>query len=60
MGFGEEMITYVKDRPGHDLRYGINYSKAQEELGFEPKISLNDGLSATINWYQNNKNWWDK
>lgn len=60
MGANEEMITYVKDRPGHDLRYGINYSKAQEELGFEPKISLNDGLSATINWYQNNKNWWDK
>ncbi len=60
MGFGEEMITYVKDRPGHDLRYGIDYTKAKTELGFEPKISLNDGLSATINWYQNNKNWWDK
>lgn len=58
MGLGEEMITYVKDRPGHDLRYGINYLKAKEELGFEPKISLNEGLSATINWYQNNKNWW--
>lgn len=60
MKFGEEMITYVDDRPGHDLRYGIDYSKAKTELGFEPEISLNDGLSATINWYQNNKNWWDK
>lgn len=60
MGASEEMITYVKDRPGHDLRYGIDYSKAKKELGFEPKISLNEGLSATINWYQNNKNWWGK
>lgn len=60
MGCGEEMIEYVKDRLGHDLRYAIDYSKAKADLGFEPEISLNDGLSATIDWYKNNKEWWLK
>ena len=60
MGQGEDMIDYVADRLGHDLRYAIDYSKAQTELGFEPKISLNEGLSATIDWYKNNHAWWSK
>lgn len=60
MGCGEERIDYVTDRLGHDLRYAIDYSKAKEELGFEPKTSLKDGLSATINWYKNNHLWWNK
>lgn len=60
MGYGEEKIDYVTDRLGHDLRYAIDYSKAKEELGFEPQISLEEGLSATINWYKNNHSWWSK
>jgi dTDP-glucose 4,6-dehydratase len=57
---GEEMIEFVQDRLGHDLRYAIDFSKAQTELGFKPQISFEDGLRQTINWYQNNKNWWEK
>jgi len=60
MGKGEECIDYVADRLGHDLRYAIDYSKAEAELGFKPEISLNDGLSATISWYKNNHEWWAK
>jgi dTDP-glucose 4,6-dehydratase len=60
MGYGEEKIDYVADRLGHDLRYAIDYSKAKEELGFEPQISLEEGLSATINWYKNNHDLWSK
>jgi len=60
MGQGEEMIDYVADRLGHDLRYAIDYSKAKRDLGFEPEISLNEGLSATIDWYKNNHAWWSK
>lgn len=60
MGQGEEMIEYVTDRPGHDLRYAIDFSKAQRDLGFEPQISFTDGLKATVEWYQNNPAWWQK
>jgi dTDP-glucose 4,6-dehydratase len=60
MGKGEEMIEHVADRLGHDLRYAIDYSKAKEDLGFEPQISLKEGLSATIDWYKNNHSWWEK
>ncbi|MFZ2310732.1 MAG: dTDP-glucose 4,6-dehydratase [Patescibacteria group bacterium] len=60
MGRGEEMIDYVTDRPGHDLRYAIDFSKTKQDLGFEPLISFEDGLASTVNWYKNNKNWWEK
>jgi len=60
MGQGEEMIEYVPDRLGHDLRYAINFSKAEKELGFKPEISFANGLKETINWYKNNRNWWQK
>ena len=60
MGQGEDRIEHVADRLGHDLRYAIDYSKAARELGFEPKISLDEGLSATISWYKNNHAWWEK
>jgi dTDP-glucose 4,6-dehydratase len=60
MGKGEEMIDYVKDRPGHDLRYAIDFSKTKQDLGFEPLISFKEGLASTVNWYKNNKNWWEK
>jgi len=48
-------IKYVKDRPGHDLRYALNSKKIFSELGWKSKISLNDGLSETFDWYWKNK-----
>ncbi|OGF32083.1 dTDP-glucose 4,6-dehydratase [Candidatus Falkowbacteria bacterium RIFCSPLOWO2_12_FULL_45_13] len=58
MGRGEEMIEYVADRPGHDLRYAMDYKKAKNELGWAPKVKFKDGLIKTIEWYKNNKAWW--
>lgn len=55
---GEEMMEYVKDRKGHDFRYAINFTKIQKELGWEPKYTFEQGLSATISWYKNNQDWW--
>jgi len=49
---GEEMIEYVKDRPGHDFRYAMDISKSKKELGWEPKIKFEDGLKKTIEWYE--------
>ena len=60
MGKGEESIEYVADRLGHDLRYAIDFSKAKAELGFEPHYTFAAGLKATVNWYKENKNWWEK
>lgn len=59
MGFGEEMIEYVTDRPGHDLRYAIDFAKANKELGFKPLKDFKQGLQETITWYTNNKWWWE-
>lgn len=58
MGKGEEMVEHVADRLGHDLRYAIDYSKAKNELGWEPQIDFNTGLAATVEWYKNNPAWW--
>ncbi len=58
MGKGEEMIDYVADRKGHDLRYAIDFSKAEKELGWRPAVSFDDGLAQTIDWYKNNTDWW--
>lgn len=52
------LIKYVKDRPGHDFRYAIDYTKIKNELGWEPKVDFKDGLKDTINWYLNNESWW--
>ena len=53
----EDLIEYVSDRKGHDLRYSMNYNKAKTMLGWEPQIDFKDGLEETINWYLNNKKW---
>ncbi len=57
MGDSEKLITYVKDRPGHDRRYAIDASKINKELGWKPSVSFEEGLSETIDWYLNNKEW---
>ena len=53
----DDMITYVKDRPGHDKRYAINCSKIEEELGWAPRESFETGLRKTIQWYLDNEAW---
>lgn len=60
LNLGDDMIEYVTDRLGHDLRYAIDFSKAKKDLGWEPEISFNDGLMSTIDWYKNNIAWWKK
>ena len=56
-GSSRKLITFIKDRPGHDLRYAIDVSKLKNELGWEPNIQLNEGLNKTINWYLKNPKW---
>lgn len=59
VGTSEELITFVKDRPGHDLRYAIDASKINQKLGWEPSVSFEEGLSKTIDWFLDNKEWLD-
>jgi len=56
-GASEKLITFVKDRPGHDLRYAIDSSKLQKELGWAPSVTFEEGLTKTVVWYLNNKEW---
>lgn len=56
-GQSQQLITYVKDRPGHDLRYAIDASKIKNQLGWEPSVTFEEGLSKTIDWYLNNTAW---
>ena len=58
LGKGEEMIEYVKDRPGHDRRYAIDFSKIKNELGWQPRTSFEDGMEQTVEWYKTNESWW--
>lgn len=58
MGKNASEIEYVKDRKGHDLRYSVDWTKAKKEIGYSPKVKFEDGLLATINWYQENESWW--
>ena len=53
----DELITFVKDRPGHDFRYAIDISKINKELNWAPKISFKDGIRKTVQWYLENQNW---
>jgi len=58
-GTSEKLITYVKDRAGHDLRYAIDSSKLQKELGWKPSIDFPAGLEKTVDWFLTNREWLD-
>jgi len=53
-----ELITFVKDRPGHDQRYAIDPSRIKNELGWQPSVTVEQGLQKTVQWYLDNKHWW--
>jgi dTDP-glucose 4,6-dehydratase len=53
-----DLITFVADRPGHDLRYAIDPSRIREELGWRPSVTLEEGLRRTVRWYLDNEAWW--
>jgi dTDP-glucose 4,6-dehydratase len=54
-----ELITFVPDRPGHDFRYAIDFAKLNNELGWSPKHSFEQGLESTVRWYMDNRAWWE-
>jgi dTDP-glucose 4,6-dehydratase len=60
MGVGEKFIQPVEDRKGHDLRYSVDITKINTELGYSPQVNFEEGLEKTINWYKNNEAWWRK
>ncbi len=58
-GHSMDLITYIKDRPGHDARYAIDSSKLQRELGWEPSLQFEEGIEKTVRWYLENQEWMD-
>jgi dTDP-glucose 4,6-dehydratase len=56
---GEELIGFVTDRPGHDLRYAIDAAKIQEELGWTPTMTFDEGIRGTVQWYVDSRPWWE-
>jgi dTDP-glucose 4,6-dehydratase len=58
-GVSPELLQYVEDRPGHDRRYSLDWNKARDELGWEPRMEFTQGLAETVAWYRDNRDWWD-
>ncbi|MFL5754361.1 MAG: GDP-mannose 4,6-dehydratase, partial [Bacteroidia bacterium] len=56
-GTSEKLITFVKDRAGHDLRYAIDSTKLQDELGWKPSLQFEEGLERTVDWYLSHEDW---
>ena len=56
-GTSAQLITYVKDRPGHDLRYAIDATKINKDLGWKPSVTFEQGLEKTIEWFLSNEEW---
>ena len=59
MNISDDLIEYVDDRPGHDIRYGLNSLKIENELNWKPSIRFEDGIKQTVDWYLNNSDWWN-
>ena len=60
LGKPESLITFVGDRKGHDLRYAIEPAKIHNELGWLPSVGFDDGIKMTIDWYLENRQWWER
>lgn len=60
MGKGEDQLEFVTDRPGHDRRYALDWTKAKTELGYQPKHDFDTYLAATVKWYTDHQDWWQK
>jgi dTDP-glucose 4,6-dehydratase len=60
MGKSDDMIEFVTDRPGHDVRYAIDWSETNRELGFSPAFSFEEYLQKTITWYIEHESWWKR
>ena len=59
VGADESMVEHVPDRPGHDRRYSVDWTKIRDELGYRPRVEFGPGLAATITWYAENRSWWE-
>ena len=57
-GASRDQIRFVDDRPGHDVRYAIDFGATTEELGWRPTRSVEEGLAETVRWYESNESWW--
>lgn len=60
LGKDESMVEHVQDRPGHDRRYAVDWSKMKNELGWQPQHNFDEWLEETVRWYKNNEEWWKK
>lgn len=60
LGKSEDLITYVKDRPGHDRRYAIDSTKIESELGWKPEYRFEEAIVKTVEWYKENRGWWER
>ena len=60
LGRSDSLIRFVTDRPGHDRRYAIDFSKIERELGWKPLVSFEEGIRLTVEWYQARREWWKK
>jgi dTDP-glucose 4,6-dehydratase len=54
----DRLISFVTDRPGHDFRYAIDATKIRDDLGWQPSVTLDEGLRRTVRWYLDNRDWW--
>lgn len=60
MDKSESLINHIKDRPAHDVRYAVDWTKAKTELGYQPQRSFEENLQETVKWYQDNQSWWQR